>query len=389
MGLRVAVIGLGRGAVLTVPALAAQARIELVAGCDPDPAARAGFAARHGVPACETVEALLANADFDAAYIASPHEFHAAHTLAMAGAGKHVLVEKPMAVTLVQAASMIRAAETAGTVLIVGPSHGYDPPVEAAAALVASGAVGGVRLIHAFNYTDFLYRPRRPAELDTARGGGVILSQATHQIDMVRRIGASSVTSVRAWTGGWDARATEGAFTALLFFANGAVANLTYSGYARYDSDALAGWVGEMGGAKSPAAHGQARALLAAIDERQAKAARTFAAGAVSSGASKHHERFGSVLITCEQADLALTPSGLDIHADDGVRRVAVPLPSIPRAGVAEAFAHAVLDGWPVPFDGRWGLESLAICHAILLSAREGRDVTPSELFPKVSERTL
>jgi phthalate 4,5-cis-dihydrodiol dehydrogenase len=80
------------------------------------------------VPACETVEALLANADFDAAYIASPHEFHAAHTLAMAGAGKHVLVEKPMAVTLAEAASMIRAAETAGTVLMVGPSHGYDPP---------------------------------------------------------------------------------------------------------------------------------------------------------------------------------------------------------------------------------------------------------------------
>jgi phthalate 4,5-cis-dihydrodiol dehydrogenase len=242
-----------------------------VAGCDPDPAARAGFAARHGVPACETVEALLANADFDAAYIASPHG-SAAHTLAMAGAGKHVLVEKPMAVTLAEAASMIRAAETAGTVLMVGPSHGYDPRGGGGGA----GSVrrgGGVRLIHAFNYTDFLYRPRRPAELDTARGGGVILSQATHQIDMVRRIAGSPVTSVRAWTGGWDARATEGAFTALLFFANGAVANLTYSGYARYDSDALAGWVGEMGGAKSPAAHGQARARLAAIDERQAKAA--------------------------------------------------------------------------------------------------------------------
>lgn len=377
MTMRLAVLGLGRGAVLTVPALAANARVSIVAGGDPNPDARAGF----GGTTFASADELFAWGAFDAVYIASPHEFHAGHAVMAAKAGKHVLVEKPVAVTLAEAAAMVGAAEAAGAVLMVGPSHGYDPPVALAAELVASGEAGSVRLIHAFNFTDFLYRPRRPAELDTAQGGGVILSQATHQIDMVRRIVASPVASVRAWAGGWDARAAEGAFTALLTFGNGAAANLTYSGYARYDSDALAGWAGELGGVKDPAAHGRARAALAAADEQNAKAARTFAAGNPGAAAPQRHERFGTMVALCEKADLELTPLGVNVHGDDGMRSIAAPLPPVQRADVADAFVRAVLDGEPPLFDGRWGLDSLAICHAILRSAREGRDISPSDLL--------
>ena len=376
MTVRLAVLGLGRGAVLTVPALAADSRITLVAGCDPNARAREGF----GLRAFASAEELFAWGAFDAVYIASPHEYHARHAMMAAAAGKHVLVEKPMAVTLAEAADMVRAAEAAGTLLMVGPSHGYDAPVALAAGLVASGEAGPVRLLHGFNFTDFLYRPRRPAELDTAQGGGVILSQATHQIDMVRRIAASPVTSVRAWTGGWDARASEGAFTALLTFASGAAANLTYSGYARYDSDALAGWASELGGLKTPTAHGRARAALAAADEQQAKAARTFAAGRTRPAAPLRHERFGSLVALCEKADLELTPLGVRLHGDDGVCDVAAPLPPVQRADVADALVRAV-EGMAAPlFDGRWGFDSLAVCHAILQSAREGRDVAPATL---------
>ncbi|MGL3822070.1 Gfo/Idh/MocA family protein [Sphingopyxis sp. R3-92] len=379
MTVRLAVLGLGRGAVLTVPALAAHPRITLVAGCDPHADARTGF----GLPAYASADELFAHsADFDAVYIASPHEFHARHAIMAAEAGKHVLVEKPMAVTLAEAAAMVAAADAAGTILMVGPSHGYDPPVALAADLIASCEAGAVRLIHAANFTDFLYRPRRPAELDTAQGGGVVLSQATHQIDMIRRLAGSRVASVRAWTGGWDARAAEGAFTALLSFENGVAANLTYSGYARYDSDALAGWAGELGGIKDPAAHGRARAALAGADEQAAKAARTFAAGRPVGAPPQHHERFGTLVALCEKADLELTPHGVNFHGDDGMRSIEAPLPPVQRADVADAFVRAILDGEPPVFDGRWGLGSLAVCHAILRSAREGRDIAPSDLLP-------
>src|SRR4029077_5011874 len=89
-------------------------------------------------------------------------------------AGQHekpLLVEKPMALTLEDCAMMIDAAKRAGVHLIVGHSHSFDAPLLRTRALIASGTYGAVRMIAAFNYTDFLYRPRRPEELDTAQGG--------------------------------------------------------------------------------------------------------------------------------------------------------------------------------------------------------------------------
>lgn len=377
MAIRLAVLGLGRGAVLTVPALAAHPGLDLVAGADPDPAARAGL----GLPGFASAAELFAWGEFDAVYIASPHEFHAEHAQLAARHGKHALVEKPMAVSLADAAAMARAAERAGTVLMIGPSHGYDPPVGLAAELIAGGELGKVRLIEARNFTDFLYRPRRPAELDTAQGGGVVLSQASHQIDLVRRLAQSPVVAVRAWTGGWDARASEGAYCAQLHFASGAAATLTYSGYARYDSDAQAGWIGEMGGVKDPAAHGRARAALAAADEQQAKAARTFAAGWPPAVPPAHHERFGTVLALCERADIELTPDGVVIHGDSGPRAVPAPVPPVQRLTVADRFVQAIQTGQTPLFGARWGLETLAICHALLASARDRRELNPADLI--------
>ena len=74
-------------------------------------------------------------------------------------------------------------------------------------------------MINAFYYTDFLYRPRRPEELDTRVGGGVLFNQASHQVDVVRYLAGGRARSVRALTGDWDAsRPTEGAYAALMTF---------------------------------------------------------------------------------------------------------------------------------------------------------------------------
>ena len=106
-----------------------------------------------------------------------------------------------------------------------------------------------------------MYRPRRPEELDTARGGGVVFSQAAHQVDVARMLGGE-VRSVRAVTGSWDpARPTEGAYTALVTFDGGAFGSLTYSGYGHFDGDELCDWVSETGQRKDPGRHGAMRAL--------------------------------------------------------------------------------------------------------------------------------
>src|SRR3954452_13397163 len=98
--LRLGVAGLGRGFALMLPGLAADPRIELVAAADPRPEARDRFVATFGGRAYDTVAALCRDDRVDAIYVATPHQHHAEHVVAAAGAGKHVLCEKPMALEL-------------------------------------------------------------------------------------------------------------------------------------------------------------------------------------------------------------------------------------------------------------------------------------------------
>ena len=91
-----------------------------------------------------------------------------------------------------------RRGEGGDVVLVVGHSHSFNAPILRTREIIESGAYGAPRMISALNFTDFLYRPRRPEELDTAQGGGVIFSQAAHQIDIVRLLGGGRVRSVRA-----------------------------------------------------------------------------------------------------------------------------------------------------------------------------------------------
>lgn len=374
------VIGLGRGLMLALPALVAHPAIRLVAAADPRASARDRFAAEFGARAYADWAELLTDPAVDAVYIAAPQQFHAAQAIAAAQAGKHVLVEKPMALTLDDCRAMARAAALAGTVLVTGPSHSFDAPVRHAAARIASGALGAPRLITALNYTDFLFRPRRPEELDPAQGGGVVLSQAAHQIDIVRLLAGSPLTSVRAVTGDWDAaRPSEGAYAALLSFANGCAATLTYSGYARFDSDTLLGGTGEFGQPKDPAAHALSRRRIVALspaDEIAAKQARTYGAdGAALSPAPVANEQFGLVLVSCERADLRLMPDGVWTYDDAGAQFTPLPPPPAAQYGAVEAFAAACLTGALPPQAGGWGIDTVKACLALSQSGRERREI--------------
>src|SRR6201988_2446060 len=95
--LRIGGAGLGRAFALMVPTMRAHPRVAVVAAADPREAALRRCVAAFGGTAHASVDALCADPDVDAIYIASPHQFHAPHAIAAARAGKHVLVEKPMA----------------------------------------------------------------------------------------------------------------------------------------------------------------------------------------------------------------------------------------------------------------------------------------------------
>jgi phthalate 4,5-cis-dihydrodiol dehydrogenase len=379
--LRLGVAGLGRAFTLMLPTFSAHPRVQLVAAADPRPEARERFAREFGARAHESVASLCADETVDAIYVATPHQHHAEHAIAAATRGKHVLVEKPMALSLEEAGAMIAAARNGGVYLVVGHSHSFDAPVRRAREIVASGEVGRVRMITALHFTDFLYRPRRPEELDSARGGGVLFSQAAHQVDIVRMLAGGLATSVRSVSGAWDpARATEGAYGALLTFGGGAFASLAYSGYGHFDSDEFCGWVSELGRPRDAQAYGEARRALGAThdasSEAAAKNARNYGGAAYAPAReAPWHEHFGLLIVSCERADLRPTPQGLTIYGD--ARRDFEPFakPAVPRSEVIDELCDAVLLGKPPAHDGEWGRATLEVCAAMLRSAREGAEI--------------
>ena len=383
---RLGVVGLGRAFTLMLPTFLRDPRVELVAACDPRPEALARFQGDFSGPVYRSIEELALDQQVEAIYIASPHQFHAAQTRVAASHGKHVLVEKPMALTLADCDAMVADCCAAGVHLIVGHCHSFDSPYLKAREIIAQGSLGRVRMIHALNYTDFLYRPRRPEELRTETGGGVVFSQAAHQVDVVRLLAGSDVVRVRAVTGSWDpARPTEGAYCALLWFASGAFASITYSGYGRFDSDEWCSGVGEMGFPKPPDHYGSARRVLSGLGtpalEAAAKVERTYGAASfrlpakVAPALLPLHQHFGPVVVSCDHGDLRPVPEGVWLYGDTVKELLPLPAPAVPRFEVIDELHAAVVANVAPLHNGCWARGTLQVCLALLDSARTQGDV--------------
>lgn len=378
--IRMGVSGLGRGFMLLLPTLAAHPDIRLVAAFDPREAARRQFEQDFDGRTYDDFESMCISDEIDVIYIASPHEYHRTQVEIAAQYKKHVLVEKPMALSLQDCEAMNHAMDNAGCILMVGHSHSFDTPYLKTAELVQRGDYGAVRMILALNFTDFLYRPRRPEELDTNKGGGVVFSQAAHQVDIVRLLGGGDVARINAETGAWDpARPTEGAYSALIKFTNGAFASISYSGYAHFDTDEFNQWQGELGQTRSLGDYGRARAALAKIDGPRQEAAlkntRAYGTGlglANTSLKGVGHNHFGFVIVSCDHADLRPTPSGIDIYGNTSHSVVPLPNTDIPRREVIDELIRAIREDVAPVHSGKWGMATMEVCLAILESAQTG-----------------
>ena len=381
--IRLGVVGLGRAFSLMLPTFLSDPRVRLVAACDPRLAAREQFTRDFGGPAFSDPEELARSGDVEALYVASPHQYHADHTRIAAAHGKHVLLEKPMALSLPECDAMIAHCQAAGVHLIVGHCHSFDAPYLLARERIARGDLGQPRMITAINYTDFLYRPRRPEELRTEEGGGVVFSQAAHQVDIVRLLAGAPVTRVRAVTGAWDPqRPTEGAYGLLMWFANGAFANVVYSGYGHFDSDEWNGWIGEMGNLKQAADYGGARRRLrqvaSAEEEARLKNESTYGGPGYKPpkpGSAPHHQHFGPMVVSCARGDVRPGPDGVWVYGDDTKERLELPAPEVPRSEVIDELWSALRLGVRPLHDGLWARATLEVCLGILESSRENRDV--------------
>ena len=371
--LRYGIAGLGPGAMSLLDGFARSPYARLAAAADVRTEALAAFGREYGVETFTSVEEMCRGAEIDAVWIVTPTHLHTEHAIAAAAHGKHIIVSKPMAVTLEDCDAMIDAAAKHGVKLLCGHTQALLPTVRAMTALVRGGDLGRLGMVHTWHYTDWMERPRMPYELDEAQGGGVVFRQSPHQVDIVRHIGGGLVRGVRAMTLQINhGRPALGAYVAYLEFADGTPATLVYSGYGHFN-------IGELTGAQwfmaSTAAREAGAGDEAAWKESWRYTDTTSRRRSTAQAGGARHAPFGLTLISCERADLRESPDGLLIYDEGGRKEVAVPAGEARGEAELEELYHTVVEGRPLVHDGRWGKAGQEVTLAIRESARTGREM--------------
>ncbi len=236
---RFGIVGFGRFAELTIlPGIRASGVAQVVAIQKRTLSAARTLAATHDIPfAYDSAVELVKNPEVDAVFIVSANGAHARETLAAARAGKHVLVEKPMAASVKQAASMVEACRQAKVTLMVGHMVRLSPVVVRMKQLIAEGSIGRVIHVSSEFFYDHRYSHRKWLFDRKIAGGGPIFDVGVHCLDTIRFLLDEEVTSVKGFaTPRPNARQTERSAMTLLTFSGGATASIFSSfeiGYRR------------------------------------------------------------------------------------------------------------------------------------------------------------
>jgi predicted dehydrogenase len=216
-----------------IPAIQKARRCRVVAIASREPGrARAAATKLDIAAAYGSYEALLADADVDAVYIPLPNHLHPEWTAKAAAAGKHVLCEKPLAMTAAEAERMIAAAEAAGVILMEAFMYRLHPSWVAVREIVASGRIGHLSAIHSW----FGYYNDDPANIRNIRaaGGGALYDVGCYCINLSRMLFGGEPTRVQASIVREPTSGVDVLTSAILDFPTG---QATFSCSTRTESD--------------------------------------------------------------------------------------------------------------------------------------------------------
>jgi predicted dehydrogenase len=217
---RIAVVGAGAWGINHVRTFARAADAELVMVCDPSESARAR--ARAFAPAARLERnhgAALEAADVDAVVLATPAPLHADQARVALAAGKHVLVEKPLAMRAADAERAVEAARAAGRILMVGHLMLYHPAVESLKTLIAAGALGRIFYMYAMRVN--LGRLRRDEN--------AMWSLAPHDVSMILHLAGQQPETVSARGGCYLQEGVEDVVFVNMRFSSGLIAQVQLS----------------------------------------------------------------------------------------------------------------------------------------------------------------
>jgi phthalate 4,5-cis-dihydrodiol dehydrogenase len=228
----IGIIGAGRICAAHATSAVALPETRLAAIADVDEARVKQAVDQFGGTGYVGYEGLLQDDSVDAVVVALPHGLHREVTVRCLEAGKHVLLEKPMAMTVAECDAMIAAAEAAGKTLMVAHSQHYFPANLAARRLIQNGELGNLVLATDTWYKGFWEGGKRPDWfLDDSKGGGMWSMNGSHMIDRLVFYLDSRVTAVKARVGNPIFGLSTDMGVAFLDFENGVSATIQHVGY--------------------------------------------------------------------------------------------------------------------------------------------------------------
>lgn len=380
--LKLGIAGLGASAAQVLPALKDLDQIKLTAVADIRQEAADKIAAQYNVQAFNDVAALAASPLVDAVWIATPNMLHAEHTILCAEHGKHVICEKPMAISLEQCKAMIAACERNRVKYVQGHSKIYESPIKQMRGIIQGGKLGRVFQIQTSNFNDWLMRPRLASEVDSTQGGGIVFRQGPHQVDIVRYLGGGMVKSVRAATSRHDSNFdTEGGYTAWLEFEDGTVATLAMNGYGYFDVTELTWNIGEGGRVLPDPEDRPKKVRPTGPMEAPRKYALTREVLHGDAASPRKQPFFGLTLVSCEKGVIRQSPAGLYVYTEAGREEVMCGK-SLGRGAELVELYDAIKHDRPSFPDARWGMATLEVCLAMLQSSQAGREVQLAHQVP-------
>ncbi len=215
----------------------------LVASCRNDAAGLADFTTEFGGKGYLDYRELLADPDVEAVVVALPHHLHTDVAIACAAAGKHIMIEKPVAPTVAECRQIIDAAKAADVVLMPGHTMRFTLPYLAARRLIDEGGLGEMRYGSSRMIKLWMEGNRRNWHLDPATGGGMLFTAGIHALDRLLAFAgrrASHVSAITA-TSFHEQKADDAALLLLRFGeeAAGQVASIGYADGAFISGDEL------------------------------------------------------------------------------------------------------------------------------------------------------
>ncbi len=380
--LKIGLAGLGAAARQVAPGFFRVPGVTFTSVADVRQAEVARWSKKFHLDGFHSVEDMAKHGDVDVIYIATPNHLHAPHSLAVADAGKHVICEKPMAITMDESHQMVEAVEKNGVQYVQGHSKIYRSSIKKMGEVIASGRMGPVHTINTWNYNDWLRRPWPRWSLQEEHGGGVVYRQGPHQIDTVRYLAGGMVKSVRAIEGRHNPYFdVAGNYSAWLEFENGAVVMAHFNGYGYFDTSEITWSLGEGGQVVSDQKlYGPRRIQKEPVSEDEKYSMEEFSLDRLDVTGERQAETqdfFGITIVSCERGDIRVQPHGLYVYTDNGREEVKMP-PKATHRGGAEALElqEALEQGRPTFPGADYGRATLEVCLAIYQSSREHREIT-------------